>query len=75
MQPEYEQYHVGDEIDIRVVREEDDFMLALPKAEPQSTKQTSTLVSLSEGALVNGVLKSIKGHCLFVQIGVSNKVP
>jgi hypothetical protein len=42
MQPEYEQYHVGDEIDIRVVREEDDFMLALPKAEPQSTKQTST---------------------------------
>ncbi len=41
MQPEYEQYHVGDEIDIKVVREEDDFLLALPKAEPQSTKQTS----------------------------------
>ena len=31
--------------------------------------------SLSEGTLVTGTLKSIKGMCAFIQVGMTGKVP
>ncbi len=36
---------------------------------------TVSKVELKEGALVNGQLKSIKGHCLFVQVGSNGRLP
>lgn len=32
-------------------------------------------VELKEGALINGQLRSIKGHCLFVQVGANGRLP
>ena len=44
--------------------------------ESSSGKQKPVMnVSLEDGSLVSGPLRSIKGHCLFVQVGSNGKVP
>ena len=35
----------------------------------------NNLDALTEGALVTGTLKSIKGMCAFIQVGSQNKIP
>lgn len=64
MQEQYEKYNVGDDIEIRVMKQDSDLTLCLLKAEPESFKQTQCV--LKEGLSVNGTVKSIKGHCLYV---------
>ena len=44
----------------------------MPKNQQLATATTRDIV---EGSLVSGVLKSIKGHCLFLQVGVNERIP
>lgn len=71
----YAKYQVGTEIKVNVVQsEEGSFVLALPAEESQATRAPKN-VSLEEGSLVSGPVRSIKGNCVFVQVGSNGKVP
>jgi hypothetical protein len=71
----YAKYQVGSEIKVRVISsEEGSFVLALPANEEKSVRAPKN-VSLDEGSLVSGPVRSIKGNCIFVQVGSSGKVP
>lgn len=69
MQHEYEKYRVGDEIDVALVpntnETKNDLLLMTLKAQ-KGASENSGAASLKEGALVNGVLKSIKDHVMFI---------
>ena len=68
----YSKYSVGEEIDIKIMHEESQkgqFILSMPKnMESASVGGTAAMAStsLEEGYLVSGVIKSIKGMCLYV---------
>ena len=71
----YAKYQVGSEIKVRVVSsEEGGFALALPAQEEKAVRAPKNL-SLDEGSLVSGPVRSIKGSCIFVQVGSAGKVP
>jgi len=42
---------------------------------PKQVARVSSQAEVKEGASINGVVKSIKGHCMFVQVGHSGKTP
>ena len=71
----YAKYQVGTELKVKVMASTDGaFVLALPAEETQSLR-TPKNVSLEEGSLVSGPVRSIKGNCVFVQVGSNGKVP
>lgn len=41
----------------------------------RNSQSGAQLDTLKEGALVNGTIKSIKDHAMFIQIGYSGKLP
>jgi hypothetical protein len=69
MQGAYEKYHVGDEIDVALVpninESKSDLLLMTLKAQKGSGEGFASS-GLKEGALVNGVLKSVKDHVMFI---------
>ena len=68
----YSRYSIGDEIDVRLIKEsrkEGDFLLMTPKQTQKAAFKINSVVSLEEGSLVSGTLKSIKGQCAFIQVG------
>ena len=74
----YEKYSVGDEVDVRVMGGKSDggLKLTMPKQIVKASENGGSVQQdLQEGASVTGVLKSIKGHCLFVQVGLSGRIP
>jgi len=77
METHYEKYHVGDEIDIKLVPNKNETKGDLQLLTLKSTgkKQSFSSTDLKEGSSVNGVLKSIKGHCMFIQVGTNGKTP
>lgn len=73
----YAKYQVGSELTVNIVKGGSGFVLAIPAEQTQSEKKSGAGVknsSLEEGSLVSGPLRSIKGNCLFIQVG-SGKVP
>lgn len=68
-----EKYHIGDEVDLQVFKNTDSgLVLATPVIAPVETKQSKTKIEkvgdLIPGLLIQGVIRSIKGLCAFVQI-------
>lgn len=68
-------YNMGDEIDVKVISVADNgFILTVPVASnalPKLKSGTSSRVdvsTLTQGQLVNGVVRSLKGQCAFVQL-------
>ena len=74
----YSKYSIGDDIDTQLLKEsgkeESKFLLLMPKQTQKAVKAVGKF-SLEEGSLVTGTLKSIKGHCAFIQVGSVGKVP
>lgn len=75
-------HRVGQELDAKLMPNtnevKSDLQLLTPKSfakAAQSAGAVNGQVEMKEGASVNGVLKSIKGHCMFVQVGHQGKVP
>lgn len=66
-QSAYEKYHVGDEIDVSLVpntnETKSELLLMTLKAEKGESFAKS---GLKEGSLVNGTLKSVKDHVMFI---------
>lgn len=50
-------------------------LMTLKSAAKVTVASSGFKVEMKEGASVNGVLKSIKGHCMFVQVGQQGKIP
>lgn len=80
----YQRYSIGDEIDVKVVpsarQTEGKFILTQPRLQQSQQKSgvTQSILSqntLEEGEKVIGTLKSIKGMCAFIQVGVDGKAP
>jgi len=68
MQSEYGKYHVGDEIDVSLVpntnETKSELLLMTLKAEKSGEGFATS--GLKEGLLVNGTLKSVKDHVMFI---------
>ena len=83
----YQKYRIGDEIEVKLVatnqKQSDSsgrFLLAQPRLASQGAMQAGgsgfgSAESLSEGMVVTGTLKSIKGMSAFIQVGMNGKVP
>lgn len=75
-----EKYQVGDEVEVKVISvTENGFVLTVPviqvrekKSKGPSQKQDSA--TLTQGQLVNGVIRSIKGQCAFLQLSNMNQL-
>jgi ribosomal protein S1 len=77
-------YNMGDEIDVKVISVADNgFILtiptstntSLPKLKSATSSSRVDVSTLTQGQLVNGVIRSLKGQCAFVQIsGVAQLV-
>ncbi len=77
METAYSKYAVGDEVDVRLVPNTNEVKsdLLLMSLKTSNKQQSFGQTDLKEGSSVNGVLKSIKGNCMFIQIGSNGKIP
>jgi ribosomal protein S1 len=73
IESQYSKYRIGDEVDCRLVPNindvKSDLLLMALKQAPRPAQE------VKEGASVNGVVKSIRGHSMFIQVGHSGKQP
>lgn len=70
----YEAHSIGDELEVRVVKQSGDLALTLPKITVAPSSGLGKQ-SLTEGEAVQGILKSVKGLCAYVQVGMDGRVP